>query len=387
MGADFRRRNGYRANIEGISISYCSDVVPSWIDSLPLSVSGAYQHMEMEMLQFLASVLDQMDRALEHISKRGVHEARFGLMLTDNAVELVLHQIAQDQKVELRYLRMMGEQFPHMSELEEALGRSFDAKLKFAKIRGNVTDEVARTLGILHSFRNEVYHVGIQHEQILPDLAEMHFVTACDFIGAFEPKWWGGSRDMVIPDRAHQYFPVGLFMADRDGFSKACQTMKAQCGYDKKRLIGALADRMEGIVQDSDENLRIVAEGVYVHQTKSRDEAVRECQAWVLASKEEGTAFARDKGWQGSNFLQLVKWLAENYRFQERKDPIPSWTRQVTRLRSNGNPHKALANYQSFIQASAHLRDLLAEDARLAEEEIERASDAYRESRWDGPDD
>lgn len=335
------------------------------------------------MLEFLASVLDQMDRALEHISKRGVHEARFGLMLTDNAVELVLHQIAQDQKGELRYLRMTGEQFPHMGELEEALGRSFEAKLKFARIRGHVTDEIARTLGILHSFRNEVYHVGIQHEEILPDLAEFHFVTACDFIGAYRPRWWGGSRDMEIPDRARQYFPGGLFMSDRDGFLKACQTMKGQCGYSKQRMIGALANRMESIVEESDDNLKIVADGVYAHQKQTRDEATRDCQAWVLANKDEGTRFARENGWQGGNFLQLVKWLGDNYRFRDAKDPIPSWTRQVTRLRSNGNPHTALANYQSFMQSTAALRELLAEDAQLAEEEIERAADAYRESRWD----
>lgn len=31
------------------------------------------------MLMFLASVLDQMDLALEHIQKGSVHDARFGL--------------------------------------------------------------------------------------------------------------------------------------------------------------------------------------------------------------------------------------------------------------------------------------------------------------------
>lgn len=41
------------------------------------------------MLVFLASVLNQMDLALEHIEKARVHDARFGLMLTDNTVEHV----------------------------------------------------------------------------------------------------------------------------------------------------------------------------------------------------------------------------------------------------------------------------------------------------------
>jgi hypothetical protein len=38
------------------------------------------------MLLFLAAVLEQLDLALEHVSKRDVHNARFGLMLTDTRV-------------------------------------------------------------------------------------------------------------------------------------------------------------------------------------------------------------------------------------------------------------------------------------------------------------
>lgn len=36
------------------------------------------------------------------ISKGDVHYARFGMMLTDNAVELILHQIAKDKASNLK---------------------------------------------------------------------------------------------------------------------------------------------------------------------------------------------------------------------------------------------------------------------------------------------
>ena len=54
------------------------------------------------MLMFLADVLEQMDLALEHIEKGGVHDARFGLMMTDNAVELVLHQTAKELQLRIK---------------------------------------------------------------------------------------------------------------------------------------------------------------------------------------------------------------------------------------------------------------------------------------------
>ena len=82
------------------------------------------------MLLFLASVLEQLDLALEHISKGDIHNARFGVMLTDNAVELVLHQIAKDRASKLKMYSYRREEYPHQAMLNKALGRAFDAKVK-----------------------------------------------------------------------------------------------------------------------------------------------------------------------------------------------------------------------------------------------------------------
>jgi hypothetical protein len=54
------------------------------------------------MLLFLAIVLEQLGLALEHVRKGDVRNVRFGLMLTDNALEPVLHQIAKDKKRDLK---------------------------------------------------------------------------------------------------------------------------------------------------------------------------------------------------------------------------------------------------------------------------------------------
>ncbi len=43
------------------------------------------------MLRFLANNLEQLDLAQEHVSTGDANKARFGLMLTDNAVEITLH--------------------------------------------------------------------------------------------------------------------------------------------------------------------------------------------------------------------------------------------------------------------------------------------------------
>ncbi len=162
------------------------------------------------MLKFLASVLDQMDLALEHIQKGGVHDARFGLMLTDNAIELAMHELAKNKHSELKASWIQRERYQHTKELDEAMGRVFEAKLKFAKLEGLLTEEQARTVAIMHNFRNELYHVGLQHEAILPALSRFYFSTACTVLGAYRIRYfsyWHGlelrrDRRSILPAAA-----------------------------------------------------------------------------------------------------------------------------------------------------------------------------------------
>ncbi|XHE12571.1 hypothetical protein PCC82_12355 [Agrobacterium deltaense] len=166
------------------------------------------------MLMFLAGVIEQLDLAFEHISKGNVHDARFGLMLADNAVELILHQIAKDQQARLKAYQHLAEKYEHNKKLEEAQGGSFEAKLTFARIEGQVTDEQARSLAIMHTFRNGLYHLGLQYEPILLALARFHFSTACEFIAGFNIRWFSYSWGIVLPERARKYFGAFCVMPE-----------------------------------------------------------------------------------------------------------------------------------------------------------------------------
>jgi hypothetical protein len=47
------------------------------------------------MLLFLANIIEQLDLAVEHLEKGDAYNARFALMLSDNAIELMLHGISE----------------------------------------------------------------------------------------------------------------------------------------------------------------------------------------------------------------------------------------------------------------------------------------------------
>jgi len=59
------------------------------------------------MLLFLASNLEQLDLAPEHISQGDANNARFALMLSDNAAEITLHQLAKNKKNEKNELKLL----------------------------------------------------------------------------------------------------------------------------------------------------------------------------------------------------------------------------------------------------------------------------------------
>jgi hypothetical protein len=83
-------------------------------------------------------------------------------MLTDNAIEITLHHIAVSYTGGPRWMR--NEPLKFGREAQDALGRHFEPKVKLAKLLGHFSQEVADTIVMSHDYRNEVYHVGIQHE-------------------------------------------------------------------------------------------------------------------------------------------------------------------------------------------------------------------------------
>ncbi|PWB83737.1 MAG: hypothetical protein C3F11_05035, partial [Methylocystaceae bacterium] len=315
------------------------------------------------MLLFLASVLEQLDLALEHISKGDIHNARFGLMLTDNAVELVLHQIAKDKASDLKMFAYRREEYPHQAALDKALGRAFDAKVKLAKLEGGLSEQLAQTITIMHGFRNEVYHIGLKHETILPALSVFYFDVVCTYLGTYKSRGLSWGANLRLPDRAKKYFRGDKhFPAEFGDFARGCETLRTTAQHDPAHTIETLADDMDDVISQQNIYIDVIAGGVYEGQQTTRDGAVLDTQGWRLAFSEVGKLYAFDHGFRG-NMLELVEWLASDYPHKFRADPIPSWQAQAARLRANKNPHIALSNYQSFMASTADLREALDQSA------------------------
>jgi hypothetical protein len=175
------------------------------------------------MLRFLANNIEQVDLALEHVSKGDANNARFGLILLDNVVEITLHQIAKDKQYDLNSYLYRDKPYEHAAALETALGRHFDAKVRFAKKIGRLAEDVSESISIFHEFRNEVYHIGVQHEAVLPAITNFHLKVACEFLASYSPRWFSFSPGMALPERARKFFgDQQFFMDGPSDYHKAC---------------------------------------------------------------------------------------------------------------------------------------------------------------------
>ncbi len=333
------------------------------------------------MLKFLANNIEQLDLALEHCEKGDANNARFALMLVDNVVEITLHQIANDKRNDKRQDRELwkfrDKPYEHTKILKAALGRHFGPKVKFARLNGLLDAEEAKTITTCHAIRNEVYHIGIQHERILPALATFHFKLACEFLSRYTPLWLGGSSNMIFPERAKKYFGDDFFFAQgTDRYQSACSLIGNRLSMNTHTLAAALADHIDEVIEDQDLAVDMIATGG-PRQT-SRDDAVAKTMAWIVAFSEDGREFARINGWSEGNIFDFVRWIEKHYPLTTRTDPVPAWQVRAQAIRRERNPHKALEMYRTFMRNTVDTRHALSEAHAQVEQYIQEQIDQMR---------
>ena len=280
----------------------------------------------------------------------------------------------------LKFFSNLRERYEDMPALQKGTGQHFGPKIKFAKLEGKISNDVADTITILHTFRNEVYHRGIQHEPILPTLAIFYFAIACRLIRAYDPPFLSWGSNLKFPERTQKYFSKNIGMPGSvEEFRVACIALEEAVNYKPYMVSENLAEYMEKIVEEQDGCIDLIATGGPKYLT--RDRAVIETQAWPLAFSEAGKRFALENSWNGGSVAEYVEWFTERYPLKFRRDPVPAWRRRVEGVRLEANPHRALKKYRSFMDQTASMREKVHESAVQVEAYIDGQIERMRMER------
>jgi len=324
--------------------------------------------------RFLANIIDQLDFALDHIALQDANYKRLALMLIDNAVELALHQHAEESKGREWDAKDKPEEY--QQALSEALGQRFDGKLKFGRTSGLLSDEACQSIKVLHSYRNQLYHQGVMHVGILHALAIFYFRIACDLMAALPLRSFSWNGAYRPPHRVVKYIGNPRFPDWRNLFPPVWARLREVSEGIKFELVPDLRAALTEMVGETDKLLDYMAEG---HPGKpSRDELVADAQAWRVAFTDEGKRFASTHACSESTVGGYVQWLGQNYSFTFRKDPVPGWKEWLATFGQESNPHVALRKYQQFVARSEFVREAIEASAGALDAEIDRQIDAAR---------
>jgi hypothetical protein len=325
-------------------------------------------------IKFIANIIEQLDFALDHLALPDANYKRLALMLIDNAMELALHQYAQQ---EAQYRRSSDDQDAKLQKaLAAALGQQFDAKVKFAVMGGLLTDEEAFTINTLHTYRNQVYHRGLMHEDILHSLSIFYFLAACDVLAKYPAVGYAWSSRLKMPHRAIKYISLPPFRDVSEKVAHAWIRLKEVASAIPFNLVHDLHTAAAALVDETDRLIEYLSNGL--PESPSRDKIVIDAQAWSIAFTEEGNEYARKHGANDKTVGSYVEWIASNYPLDFKRDPIASWRKRLESLRAESNPHAALKKYHELIRQSENLREEIDQTAAAFDQEIERQMDAAR---------
>lgn len=353
------------------------------------------------MIQFLADNVDQLDLALDQLAVGDRNFDRFSLMLIDNVVELTLHKFVQGKALQNRealrvYTRLAemrqqisatadeSEESRKLIELEteqkiikKGLGQSFDYKIKAASKLGLIDSTLAETLLELHSYRNSAYHKGLRHESILHSLTVFYFRNACTLLKAYQPTVWSWSSSDKLSHRAMKYLgKLTLPSNPQKVFSEAYSRLDTIAETMSENLIGELSSDFLEVIESTDESIDFLSKDA--PYKSSRDEVIIDAQLCSFIRTDEAKEFAKTRGCTETDYWAFRDWIAKNYNWPFRLDPIPAWRKRHERLTKEKDYHKALNRYCEFMRQTEDLREQINESAAMLDMYIQHEIDAMR---------
>jgi len=157
-------------------------------------------------VKFFSTIIEQLDMAIAEIAVDQPINSRLALILIDNATELLIHRSCE-QYAAHGARNSTAPLSPKMRR--EATGDHFDPKLALMRHVGAITEDERRFVAIAHAYRNELYHVGLRHEDVLRPIAQHYFQLACAFLPKMGPGSIGWGPDFRLSDRVSKYVPDG----------------------------------------------------------------------------------------------------------------------------------------------------------------------------------
>lgn len=158
-------------------------------------------------MKYFHTCVEQLDMAAQQLSYQNAVADRLALILVDNIVELMVHRRCGDVFWADTMWQEIGDRKYSPSKRQEVLGEHFDPKVSFLKSLGLVTDDERIFCQNAHKFRNEAYHIGMLHEDVIHELAWNYHGLACELFSRILPTPNGAGHYKELPPSVVKHIP------------------------------------------------------------------------------------------------------------------------------------------------------------------------------------
>ena len=329
-------------------------------------------------------IVEQLDRAARELATDHPINNRLALILVDNATELVLHRqcadrleldslasglwkthqaIIEERKLggHLRFSEDLKKDVMTPKQRSQAKGVFLDGKLRVLEGMGDMASRERRFIAIAHDYRNELYHVGLTHDEIMRPLAAQYFLLSCDLFARLGNKGFFGpsfSSNDEYTDVAKRYLPVQnsrLLAFDVDKADLA-EKLRSALPDEIPDLPGRLASSARTSIKSvTDEFAFLVQENPFNFDADKMLEVAQWQQDLTEAlEREDVDGLWVDPKYQ-QDFSRVATELEAKWRQRHSSLPHERWMLRATAVEQEPNPLTALGLYQSLREDMSYL--------------------------------
>ena len=247
---------------------------------------------------------------------------------------------------------------------------------------GDITQFERRFITIAHDYRNELYHLGFSHDDVIRPIAGRYFLLCCDlFVRLGNLSIWklSGFRREIRTEVAKQYFPpVGCeqmwFEVDKEDVAERL----------RRALPNGMPDLSISLVESAEQHITETTESFeFMERDNPQGLHGRELLKFIQWEHDLEEVLEREKVdgvWWDPEYVRNVCRVADELRpkWVQRHTSLPKegWLRQADRIGQTDNPLVATDLYGSLMENMSYLRDVInsaAEDLdRWLQHELDR---------------
>ena len=245
----------------------------------------------------------------------------------------------------------------------QAKGSYLDGKLKVLESMKDITSKERRFVAIAHEYRNELYHVGLAHDEIIRAIAAQYFLLSCDLFTRLGNKGFFGpsfSSDDKYTEVANRYLPMhnGRLLAFDVDKADLAEKLRSALPAEIPDLAGALASSARKLIKSvTDEFAFLIRENPFGFDA----DKMLEVAQWQLDLAKALDSEDVDGLWVDPNYRQDFSRVATalEAKWRQRHSSLPDerWMRRAAAVERERDPLAALDLYQSLREDMSYLEE------------------------------